>query len=167
MHFSSVLFVHLWYLVYRKYSLSKMGHRNEPNYKMGAWWQTLRLVHNSTLVFGIFGHLCGQHRCHWSFEGQGMKLQILNGLYKRWLVNILTCDSGNFVVVYYTTVLLRNSLNHTLEGKISIIAMTITRKTWYKVGPSNYRARFFDIIKTHNWRAQSESKYYVCFDDTT
>ena len=32
----------------------KMGHRNEPNDKMGAWWQNLRLVHNLTLFSGIF-----------------------------------------------------------------------------------------------------------------
>ena len=31
-----------------------MGHRNEPNYKKGAWWQNLRLVHNSALLYGIF-----------------------------------------------------------------------------------------------------------------
>ena len=31
-----------------------MGHRNEYNYKLGAWWQNLRLVHNSTLFRGIF-----------------------------------------------------------------------------------------------------------------
>ena len=31
----------------------KIGHRNKHNYKMGAWWQNLRLVHDSTLFFWI------------------------------------------------------------------------------------------------------------------
>ena len=32
----------------------KMGPRNEPNSKMGAWWQNLSLVHISILFCGIF-----------------------------------------------------------------------------------------------------------------
>ena len=31
----------------------------------------------------------------------------------------ITCDSANFVVVYYTTILLRNLLNHTLACQIA------------------------------------------------
>ena len=31
-----------------------MDHRNEPNYKIGAWWQNLRLVNDSRLFCGIF-----------------------------------------------------------------------------------------------------------------
>ena len=44
-HFFRVLFLHPSYLFQRKY-LTKLGH---INHKMGAWWQNLRLVHNSTL----------------------------------------------------------------------------------------------------------------------
>jgi hypothetical protein len=32
----------------------KIGHRNKRNYKMGAWWQNLRLIHDSTLFSLIF-----------------------------------------------------------------------------------------------------------------
>ena len=34
--FSSVGFVHPWYLYYRNFFWPKIGHRNERNYKMGA-----------------------------------------------------------------------------------------------------------------------------------
>ena len=48
---NGVLFVHPRYLYYRKYffDLKLAIEMSICNYKMGAWWQNLRLVHNSTL----------------------------------------------------------------------------------------------------------------------
>ena len=31
-----------------------MGHSNEPNNKMGTWWQNLRSLHNLTQFCGMF-----------------------------------------------------------------------------------------------------------------